>query len=167
MPFTPFHFGPGMAMKAAMGRHFSLVAFGAAQVAMDIEPLLHMLRGDARLHGFTHTWLGALLVGAVAWPGAKLLYPPLAAVWNAGLDGPRFAIAPRVDWMPAAVGAFAGTLSHVVLDAVMHADMTPFAPFAAGNPWLHALSIETLHLACVAAGVFGFAAWTLRAAMRR
>lgn len=47
--------GPGMALKAMAGRHFSLVSFGVAQVAMDIEPLVHMLRGDRMLHGFTHS----------------------------------------------------------------------------------------------------------------
>ena len=83
------------------------------------------------------------------------------------MEGPRFAIAPRVGWVQAAVGAFAGTLSHVALDAVMHADMTPLAPFAAGNRWLRAVSIETLHLGCVAAGVLGLAVWMLRLAMRR
>ncbi len=34
MPFTPFHMGPGTAIKAVTGRHFSLTIFGFAQVLM-------------------------------------------------------------------------------------------------------------------------------------
>ena len=59
MPFTPFHMGPGLAIKAVSGRYLSLMVFGFSQVAMDIEPLVRMIRGDAVLHGFTHTYLGA------------------------------------------------------------------------------------------------------------
>ena len=44
MPFTPFHMGAGLALKAVAGRHFSVLTFGIAQVAMDIEPLVGMLR---------------------------------------------------------------------------------------------------------------------------
>lgn len=55
MPFTPFHMGAGLALKAVAGRHFSVLTFGIAQVAMDIEPLVGMLRGAAVLHGPTHT----------------------------------------------------------------------------------------------------------------
>ncbi|MCB1770876.1 MAG: hypothetical protein KDJ31_14465 [Candidatus Competibacteraceae bacterium] len=40
MPFTPLHRGPGLAIKALAGRRFSLLTFGIAQVAMDIEPLI-------------------------------------------------------------------------------------------------------------------------------
>ena len=44
MPFTPFHMGPALALKAVTGRHFSVLVFGIAQVAMDVEPLVGMLR---------------------------------------------------------------------------------------------------------------------------
>ena len=37
MPFTPFHMGPGLAVKAVCGRYFSLVVFGFSQVAIDIN----------------------------------------------------------------------------------------------------------------------------------
>ncbi len=62
MPFTHFHMGPGIAATAAAGRHFSLMVFGFSQVAIDIEPLVRIIRGDAVLHGFTHTYFGATLI---------------------------------------------------------------------------------------------------------
>lgn len=65
MPFTPFHMGPGLAVKAVSGRRFSLMVFGFCQVAIDIEPLVRMLRGDIVIHGFTQTYLGATLVAFV------------------------------------------------------------------------------------------------------
>lgn len=66
MPFTPLHMGPGLAVKAVCGRYFSLMVFGFSQVAMDIEPLVRIIRGDAVLHGFTHTCLGATLIAPVS-----------------------------------------------------------------------------------------------------
>jgi hypothetical protein len=53
MPFTPFHLGPGAAVKAIAGDDFSFIVFGGAQALMDIEPLVHMVRGDAVLHGLS------------------------------------------------------------------------------------------------------------------
>src|SRR5205807_4798279 len=66
MPFTLFHMGPGLAVKAVCGRHFSLTVFGFSQVAMDIEPLVRILRGDHILHGWTHTYAGATLIALVS-----------------------------------------------------------------------------------------------------
>ena len=65
MPFTPFHMGAGLALKAMAGRHFSVLTFGMAQAAMDLEPLVGMLRGAAVLHGpRTPTWVPCPL----RWP---------------------------------------------------------------------------------------------------
>jgi hypothetical protein len=58
--------GPGLVLKALAGRHFSLMVFGFSQVAIDIEPLVRIIRGDAVLHGFTHTYLGATLIALVS-----------------------------------------------------------------------------------------------------
>jgi hypothetical protein len=44
-----------MALKILAGRRFSLISFGVAQVVMDIEPLIGILRGSGVLHGPTHT----------------------------------------------------------------------------------------------------------------
>jgi hypothetical protein len=44
MPFTPFHMGAALIVKPVTQKNFSLIAFGVAQVAMDIEPLIGMLR---------------------------------------------------------------------------------------------------------------------------
>ena len=64
MPFRPFHLGPGAMFKAIGGRHFSFMVFGGAQVLIDIEPLIGILRHQSILHGYTHTIAGALVIGA-------------------------------------------------------------------------------------------------------
>jgi membrane-bound metal-dependent hydrolase YbcI (DUF457 family) len=50
--------------------------------------------------------------------------------------------------LPVALGAAAGSYSHVVLDSLMHRDITPFAPFSNANPLLQAVSLRTLHWSC-------------------
>ena len=39
MPITPFHFGPGAAVKAVAPRHFSFTVFAFSQVMIDLEPI--------------------------------------------------------------------------------------------------------------------------------
>jgi LexA-binding, inner membrane-associated putative hydrolase len=158
MPFTPFHMGPGLAMKALAGRRFSLVVFGVSQVAMDLEVLVRIVRHDPVLHGFTHTYLGATLVAAVsALAGRPLgqlilnrLRPDPEDRFLTWLRGP-----PRLSWPVAITSALAGTWSHVALDSLMHADMNPWRPFSDGNGLLGAVSIEALHLGCVASAIAG------------
>jgi hypothetical protein len=82
MPFTPFHMGPGAAVKAVAGRYFSLTVFGFAQVAMDIEPLLRIVRGDAMLHGFTHTYAGATAIAFAAFFLGRPCCSWLLKTWN-------------------------------------------------------------------------------------
>src|SRR4051812_22008754 len=59
MPFTPFHFGPGAAVKVVAGDSFSFTIFAAAQVVMDLQPGYRLLRRGYPVHGWTHTFLGA------------------------------------------------------------------------------------------------------------
>jgi membrane-bound metal-dependent hydrolase YbcI (DUF457 family) len=163
MPFTPFHMGPGMAVKALAGPRLSLVSFGAAQVTMDIEPLVHMMRGD-RVHGFTHTYLGATVVGLATLAVARLLTRWLSGLWSDTLrtGGLGWLAEPNSGgWMPVFIGTFAGTYSHVFLDSIMHADMTPLAPFAEGNTLLHSLSYAGIHIVCVVSGILGLCAWVI------
>ena len=56
-----------------------------------------------------------------------------------------------------AIGATAGTFSHVLLDSVMHPDIRPFAPFSDSNPLFGAISVQALHWSCVVSGLVGIA----------
>lgn len=162
MPFTPLHMGAGLAIKALTGRHFSVLSFGVAQVAMDIEPLIGIIRGADVLHGPTHTYLGAIVIAVLAAAVSPPICRPILRRWN------RELAFYRLDWlltpesfarMPVIAGAFAGTFSHVALDSIMHGDIRPYAPWSDSNGLLGLISIEALHLWCVAAGLFGIFGW--------
>lgn len=153
MPFTPFHLGPGALFKAIGGRRFSFMVFGGAQVMMDIEPLVAIVRGSAVLHGYSHTLGGALAIGTLA----GLIGRPISAFVLRLLKIPHY----DFTWAASFAGAYVGTFSHVLLDALMHPDMRPWWPLAEGNALLGAIDTDLLHLACAAsAAVAGaFLAW--------
>ena len=158
MPVTPLHMGPGLAMKAVAGRHFSLVVFGFSQVAIDIEPLVRIVRGDAILHGFTHTYVGATVVALVSVVVGRPVGQFLLRYWNPDPSSPFLNWLPTpkvISWSAAIVGAFAGTYSHVFFDSIMHSDMRPFALFSEDNALLHVIGVEALHRLCVLSGVLG------------
>lgn len=156
MPFTPIHLGPGLAFKAIGGRHFSFMVFGGAQVLMDIEPLIGILRGWPVLHGRTHSLLGALLIGLLAGAIGK----PISAVCLRWLRIPH---APFT-WRAAFAGGLIGTYSHVLLDAIMHYDMQPAWPLSLANPLLRWITVDELHLWCVGLGLCGAGFMVVRAA---
>jgi len=160
--------GPAMVVKGIAGRHFSLIAFGMAQVVIDIEPAVGMLRGAEVLHGWTHTYLGATLIAIAVALAARPAGHAILRWWNAHLDRSLVWLGTRepITWSAAVSGAFIGTYSHVALDSLMHADLRPFAPFGDANALLDAVTFTQLHVGCVASGVVGLALWAVRARWR-
>src|SRR2546423_15132783 len=65
MPATPFHLGPGLLIKAAAPRQFSMAAYTVAQVVIDIESGYHVLRGETYVHRQAHTFFLGGLIGLV------------------------------------------------------------------------------------------------------
>ena len=148
MPFTPFHMGPGLLVKALLQGSFSLMVFGWSQIIMDIQPLVVLLTGEGHLHGFSHTYIGATLIAM-----GSALTGKYAAEWGLRLIG-QLRYLP-ISWPVAIISAFIGTFSHVLLDSVMHADVEPFAPFILNNSLFGFLSVATLHKFCLYSGVLG------------
>ena len=150
--------GPGLALKALAGRRFSLMVFGFSQVAIDIEPLVRIIRGDAVLHGFTHTYLGATLVALISVLVGRPVSQFLLRYWDPDPSSPILNWLPTaksIPWSAAIAGAFVGTYSHVLLDSIMHSDMQALAPVSDANALLHVISVDSLHLVCVISGVLG------------
>jgi membrane-bound metal-dependent hydrolase YbcI (DUF457 family) len=143
MPITPFHFGPGAALHALAPRHVSFLAFCAANVVIDVESLYNLVLRREPVHAFLHTYVGATLV----WLGLTLLF------WLA-LKLPGVAARTHLGLRQVAFGALLGAYSHVLLDSVMHHDIQPLAPFAAGNALQGIVSLQALHLACLASALF-------------
>lgn len=119
MPFTFYHLGAGALAKAIAPRHFSFTAFAASNVLIDVEPLVRMLGilDDTILHGPTHTLPGAVVIAALTLPVIRLWDRTAAALHLTGLRPPAMPT-----WM-ILTSALIGTVSHVLLDGLMHADM--------------------------------------------
>lgn len=159
MPFTPLHLGPGLVLKAALGRRFSFMVFGGSQVLMDLEPLAGILRGWPVLHGYSHTVAGALVIGTVAGVIGRPVSEFALRLLRIGHTS--------FTWSASFLAAYLGTFSHVALDAIMHADIVPFWPLLDGNPWRSAISMEALHLACFALIGLGLLGVGAQALLRR
>lgn len=158
MPFTPFHMGPALLIKATAGPYFSLLIFGGSQVAMDIEPLIRLIRRDTTVHGFTHTYLGATFLAIVCvfigWPLCNFILKRLPRDIGSPLLN-QLRGSGHISLAVAALSAFVGTYSHIVLDSIMHGDMHPLFPFSQTNALLGLISIKALHAICVLTGMVG------------
>jgi membrane-bound metal-dependent hydrolase YbcI (DUF457 family) len=69
--------------------------------------------------------------------------------------------------MAALIGGAFGGASHSLLDSMMHSDVQPYWPWAAGNPLLGVVGVATLHLSCVAGGVVAFGILLAKARLSR
>lgn len=150
MPFTPFHMGPGVAIKAVLQGSFSLMVFGWAQIVMDLQPLFVMITGEGHLHGFSHTYAGATLLALFSALTGKhlaeigLFFLGLNRQWQV-----------RIAWWVTVLSAFIGTYTHVLLDSIMHHDVEPFFPLTTMNPFQGFISISSLHNICIYSGMAG------------
>lgn len=158
MPITPFHFGPGLLIKAYLPTHLSWTVFALANILIDLEPIAWFLFSGEPAHRQWHSYPGATLVIAVClWPGR-----PLAECWlrwwNRQLSPAqalRLGCGIRITIPAALLGATLGAYSHILLDSFMHADMQPLWPWSAGNVLLSKIPIDGLHLFCLAATIWG------------
>ena len=162
MPVTPFHFGPGAAVHALAPTKVSFIAFCAANVFIDIESGYNLLMAHDRVHTFLHTYVGATLA----------IFAVVVLHWLLHAAAGRWRLPNLFAWRELTrgqviIGAALGGYSHVVLDSVMHADMTPLAPFSDKNALHGALSWDVLHYFCIALGVAGVAILLIRGLIAR
>lgn len=162
MPFTPFHFGPGALLQTVAPRHVSFLAFCAANVLIDTEPLYFMLTGQDPLHRFFHTYAGATLAVAATVALFVLLLRLAARVRLPDLFGWQGVTRRQV-----VGGAVAGGYSHIALDSIMHADIRPLAPFSQANALQGWMSIGTLQMLCVACAIWVVVFLVARRQLRR
>jgi len=176
MPFTPFHFGPGLILKAGAPRRFSFLAYATTQVAIDLESWYFLTRDDWPVHRDLHTFV----LGAAVGVGVGVLTWTLASIVHRARKRLRRML-PSEDALPlvqsevalsgAVAGGILGGLTHSLLDGIMHADIKPLRPFSDANPLLGAVDLSVLHIGCVVLGVLGVlllisnrGVWTQRSA---
>ncbi|HXT42130.1 MAG TPA: DUF4184 domain-containing protein [Candidatus Angelobacter sp.] len=160
MPFTPFHFGPGAALKAAIPKQFSFALFCFTQCVTDLESGYHLARGEYPVHRLFHTYAGATVVGLCCAVAGRPVCKAGLSVWRAIPRAPFKALigdGAGISWSSAFLTSMISTYSHVFLDSIMHGDLAPFSPFSVSNPFLHLISVQSLHLLCVTLGVIGTA----------
>lgn len=113
MPLTPFHLAVGLPAR----KFISMKAFIIVNILIDLEPGLILFFGmdslGYQLHQGMHTFGGATLAVVVT----LFLCIPF-----------------KVKALPYLYGAALGGYSHILLDALVHWDVQPFAPFLHGNP---------------------------------
>ena len=142
--------GPGILVKALLQGSFSLMVFGWSQIVMDLQPLVAIITGEGKLHGFTHTYVGATLIAIFSAVTGKYLSQWVLVVLS---NGAKRGI--NIRWWVVFLSAFIGAYSHVVLDSIMHTDIEPFSPFTQSNALLGLVSVAALHKLCVYSGLVG------------
>ena len=135
----------------------NFTSFIAANVCIDTEVLFYFWRHDPPIHRYFHTYVGSIGMGIVAGvviyvvacvlhravPNCgRWLWGPTATPW-AGLCGQSL------------VAGIIGGVSHVFLDSLVHYDLQPFWPIAAGNSLAGIVGHGTVYIGCTALGFFG------------
>lgn len=144
-------------MHALAPKQISFLAFCAANVLIDFEPLYFMLTHQYPVHRFFHTYIGASFIVILT----TMLFMAARAFAN------RYWLPNLFKWRElnissVAMGGFLGSYSHIVFDSFMHSDIRPLAPFSDANPLLKLISLSALHWGCAAAGIFGVVILLLR-----
>ena len=153
MPATPFHLGPGLLIKAAAPRQFSMAAYSLAQVVIDFESGYYLLQGEYPVHRQAHTFLLGGLIGMLC----GLVVSRIGGWWARPRDAVHEALAAEFRMPVAVVSGIFGGIFHSVLDGIMYADIRPFRPFTEANPLYELVSIRTLYLFCTITGLVGAA----------
>jgi membrane-bound metal-dependent hydrolase YbcI (DUF457 family) len=141
----------GAGLKALFYFKFSFFVFCYTQVIIDLESVFNIIFGRYPIHGFLHTYLGALVTMLFCGMTANFLRSKLSKLLAKFKVNQIFEI--ELTHKIIYISAFVGSFSHIVLDSFMHADMKPLSPLNESNVLLNLISLSTLHLACMVPGI--------------
>lgn len=141
MPFTPFHLGPGLLAGLLFKRLVNLPAVLLAGLIIDVKAAYCFIFASCALHGFFHTFLGALLLSVPVVVLVYLLRKPLSEISN------FLKISQSYSLQSIVLGAVSGAFMHIILDSFLYDEMSPFFP-AAGNPLFGILDTSTVYSLC-------------------
>jgi membrane-bound metal-dependent hydrolase YbcI (DUF457 family) len=160
MPITPLHFGLALPFKIIRGEKMSVTAFCLANMSMDVEPIIKVLfdvSGD--LHAHTHNFPHAWAIGTITLLFVMFIHDVvIPQSWRTGNARP---------WIE---GIFFGVTSHVLIDALVHSDVSPLYPLSNYNPLYFDLmpevSLVCFILVCLGA-LFFVGPWSGKVALAR
>jgi membrane-bound metal-dependent hydrolase YbcI (DUF457 family) len=144
MPFTPYHFGPNLAVGLVFKRWINIPALVLMNVVMDIEPLIVILLNIHNYpeHGLTHTYGGAIALALLASLFLNAIKKPMNDMM--GLVGLR----QSNTLTSIVIGCLLGAVFHVFLDSFMYHDIKPFFPFDV-NPFSNRAEPGDVRFFCV------------------
>ena len=156
MPFTPYHFGPGLLLGIALFPFVDLSTLIIASVILDIEPLLVMrLNLPFPVHGILHTYLGATIVAIVL----SFALLPMRSHFDKIVS--LFGLHQETSFRHILPASFIGTYAHVFLDSVIYYEMSPLFPLI-GNPFVGMLPVAVIYDTCAYLGMLGFVLYVVR-----
>lgn len=157
MPLTPFHFGPGLLLKAIFEKSFWFSSFVLANVLIDLEVLHNLAYGRLPLHGILHTYLAGTVIGLFSGVMMAVIGLGLAQVVSLRIF--RLHQLLRQSWkrtlLLSMIGGLAGGISHILLDSLMHRDMQPFWPLQFANTLAGSVGVGALHAVLALMGLLG------------
>ncbi|MEM3694110.1 MAG: hydrolase [Candidatus Bathyarchaeia archaeon] len=154
MPFTPFHFGPALALGLLFKRRWHAPTFIIANMIVDLEPLLVIFLGlDYPLHGYLHTFILASFLGCLLGCAMFLLEGIFHQIWKVLLleDGDR-----RLRVTSFMISGALGMIFHVFLDSPLYDDIKPLYPIFTNPFYNPSLSLE-IYSFCVLIGIVALA----------
>ena len=158
MPVTPFHLGPGVALKSVAPRHVSFIIFAFTQILIDLEALYFFAQNDWHMHRYLHTYVGATIVAGISVAIGRPICQWLLKKWNNQLSPKQkkwLYVEPAISIKSAVIAAALGAYSHILLDSIMHYDIKPFSPFIGKNGLYGIMSLDQLDLLCGLSGILG------------
>ncbi len=165
MPFTTFHLIAGTSAKSVSPHYFSFSTFALTNVIIDSEVLYYLFMTGIPSHKFFHTFFGVTFIGIFVGMFCKPICEFGLRVWNKTLRMEKFSwfrteitIQKFAAWSGALIGAY----SQLILDSIMHRDMSPFFPFSDYNSLHKVISVGTLHDLCTGLFVLGILIFVFR-----
>jgi len=155
MPFTPFHFGPGLLFKSILPRYVCFRIFVLNQIIIDAEVLYYMLTQQYPLHRFFHTYLGSTFVAFFCILFGRQICHQATTLWNKIIKSYPIPNAP-IPLSAVIGGALLGSWSHVALDSFLYTDIRPLSPLSDQNQMLAVFGMGHVYGGCVLAGLLGW-----------
>ncbi len=165
MPFTPYHIVAGTSVKSVFPKYFSFSTFTLTNVLIDCEALYYYFTTGVFSHKFFHTIFGVSIVAIICATLGKPVCEFGLRIWNKTLKMQNikwFKTEIKINIFSSWIGAITGALSQLILDSIMHRDMTPLFPFSNQNIFLRIVSVEHLHYICLGLFVIGVFIYLLK-----
>ncbi|WP_231188360.1 DUF4184 family protein [Haladaptatus sp. DYF46] len=130
MPLTPFHLGVGVFFGVALFRWLDFPTLCIGAMIVDLRAIaIYFGPFTGNLRGPLHTVLGGTLLAglfAVVMYKTKPFWNRLGAPFGLAQERSRYRIV---------AASLIGIYSHLILDAIMHADKQPLYPHGKSLAW--------------------------------